>query len=80
MPDRGDQDGPSDVTPGTGGEVPSYYFCLDHNSVESEVGCRAEVRLGPYPTFEAASQALEAARRRTEAWDDDDDDWGSGEA
>jgi hypothetical protein len=54
---------------------PVYYFCLDHHLVEGADGCRGEVRLGPYPTFDAASSALETAQRRTEAWDDEDEAW-----
>jgi hypothetical protein len=29
-------------------------------------------RMGPYPTREAAQHALEQARARTEAWDEED--------
>lgn len=29
-------------------------------------------RMGPYPTREAAEQALATARARTEAWDEED--------
>ncbi len=31
--------------------------------------------LGPYPTREAAQQALETARNRTEQWDEEDRRW-----
>jgi hypothetical protein len=66
------------VTAGAGGEAPVYYYCLDHGLVEGAVGCRAEVRLGPYPTFDEASRALETARRRTELWDAVEDEWDNG--
>ena len=33
--------------------------------------------MGPYPTREAAAQALETASRRTENWDQEDEDWRS---
>jgi len=35
--------------------------------------------MGPYPTREEAAQALESARRRTEAWDEDERRWREGE-
>jgi hypothetical protein len=66
------------VVAGMGGEGDAYFFCLDHGLVEGIVGCRAEVRLGPYATFDEASRALENARRRTELWDSVDDEWDNG--
>jgi len=48
-----------------------WYFCLDHRTVEPADGCRAAVRLGPYPTREEAEQALETVERRNDAWDND---------
>jgi cell division septation protein DedD len=44
---------------------------LDHKTVEGEEGCRAEVRLGPYPTRDEAEQALETVEKRNEEWDTD---------
>ena len=35
--------------------------------------------MGPYATREEASQALSAAARRTEAWDEEDRRWREGE-
>lgn len=58
-----------------------YYFCLTHHRVEPYEGCRSEERLGPYPTKDEASHALEKAEQRNEEWendprwnDDDDED------
>jgi hypothetical protein len=34
--------------------------------------------LGPYPTREAAANALQTARERTESWDEDDRRWNQG--
>ncbi len=48
-----------------------WFYCLDHKQVEPENGCRAEVRLGPYPTREEAAKALETAERRNLEWDND---------
>ncbi|WP_199421942.1 SPOR domain-containing protein [Actinotalea solisilvae] len=35
-------------------------------------------RMGPYPTREAAEQALSTARERSESWDDEDRRWREG--
>jgi hypothetical protein len=50
-----------------------WWFCLRHNTVESDETCPGKDRLGPYPTKEAAAQALETVRRRNEEWDAADD-------
>ena len=49
----------------------SWFYCLDHKAVEPEEGCRAEVRLGPYTTWEQAARALETVEERNEEWDND---------
>ncbi len=51
-----------------------WWFCLKHNTVEPDPGCRAKDRLGPYPTREEAAHALETVRQRNEEWDAADDD------
>ncbi|MGD0375314.1 MAG: hypothetical protein ABSB01_12115 [Streptosporangiaceae bacterium] len=51
-----------------------WWFCLKHNTVEPDAGCRAKERLGPYPTREEAAAALETAKRRNEEWDAADGD------
>jgi hypothetical protein len=52
-----------------------WWFCLKHNTVESDDGvCPGKDRLGPYPTREAAAHALETVRRRNEEWDAQDGD------
>jgi hypothetical protein len=58
----------------------SYYWCTDHHAVEDEHGCRAEVRLGPFPTREAAERALETVRERNEKADAEDREWEDGES
>jgi hypothetical protein len=50
---------------------PSWYYCLDHKTVEPEEGCRAEVRLGPFGTREEATKALEKVGQRNVEWDND---------
>jgi hypothetical protein len=57
----------------------SWWFCLKHMEVEHGAGCPGKDRLGPYPTREAAADALETVRRRNEEWDAQDR-WPGGEA
>ncbi len=48
-----------------------FYWCLDHKAVEGPEGCKGADRLGPYPSREEASLALEKVARRNEAWEED---------
>ena len=48
-----------------------YYFCLEHHTVETEDGCRAADRLGPYDSRDEAEHALEKVQERNEDWDND---------
>ncbi|MBC3192776.1 hypothetical protein H7X46_17055 [Pseudonocardia sp. C8] len=57
-----------------------WFYCLKHNTVETQDGCRAADRLGPYPDRETAARALEIARERTEAEDRKDRQWKEGDA
>jgi hypothetical protein len=50
-----------------------WYYCLEHRAVEPRSGCRDAVRLGPYPTPDAAAEALDTVERRNRAWDNDPD-------
>ena len=52
-----------------------FYWCTDHDTVEDEEGCRMEVRLGPFPTREAASHALASVQERNERFDAEDEEW-----
>ncbi|MFC5730529.1 MULTISPECIES: hypothetical protein [Nocardioides] len=49
----------------------AFWFCLKHHAVEGEDGCPSKDRLGPYASEAEASRALETARERSEAWDED---------
>jgi hypothetical protein len=53
----------------------AFYWCIDHHAVEGRDGCRAEVRLGPYPTREAAEHALQTVQERNEKADAEDRAW-----
>jgi hypothetical protein len=57
----------------------AFYWCTDHHTVEGRDGCRAEVRLGPYPTREAAERALQTVQERNEKADAEDRAWEDGE-
>ncbi len=49
----------------------SWYYCLDHRSVEPYEGCRSQSRLGPYATAADAARALERVTERNDDWDTD---------
>lgn len=51
-----------------------FYFNTKTRQVEEGKPSSWTNRMGPYPTREAASHALEKAVRRTEAWDEEDKD------
>lgn len=50
----------------------SWWFCLRHLRVEQGPGCPATERMGPYNSREAAEEALETARDRNVAWQEQD--------
>ena len=58
----------------------AYFWCTQHDTVEEESGCRAELRLGPYPTRQEAEGALAAVQRRNEELDAEDRAWEDGDA
>lgn len=58
------------------GEAPRFYWCLRHQRVESEDSkCPVRFLLGPYPTREAATAALDQVQERNEEWDAEDARW-----
>ncbi len=48
-----------------------FWYCLNHHRVEGQDGCAYKDRMGPYATEAEAARALEKAKERTEAWDND---------
>ncbi|MGO1316511.1 MAG: SPOR domain-containing protein [Cellulomonadaceae bacterium] len=54
-------------------ESPQYYFNVTTGQVELGKESPWDQRMGPYPTREAAAQALGRAQARTEAWDEEDE-------
>ena len=51
----------------------SWYYCLEHQRVESEEGCPNSERMGPYLSESEAQHALENAAERNAAFDAEDD-------
>lgn len=51
-----------------------YWYNVVTHEVEAGAQSDWTQLIGPYPTREAAEQALEKVRQRNEAWDDADDD------
>ena len=51
----------------------AWYYCLEHQLVEPELGCPNSERMGPYESEAAADAALKTAHDRNEAFDGDDD-------
>lgn len=53
-----------------------FWFNVRTGAVETDVDrSRMEDLMGPYPSREAAEQALATARARTEDWDAEDRRW-----
>lgn len=53
-----------------------WYWCFDHNRAEAEgQQCRAESRLGPYRTKQAAEDWKSTAEQRNEVWEEQDREW-----
>lgn len=56
-----------------------YWFNINTGQVETdETRSQNEQVMGPYATAEEAANALEAARARTEKWDEEDREWEEG--
>ncbi|WP_308281601.1 SPOR domain-containing protein [Cellulomonas sp. PS-H5] len=49
-----------------------FYYNTETGQVEQGKQSTWSHLMGPYPTREAAQHALEKARSRTEAWDEED--------
>ena len=52
-----------------------WFFCLSDHTVRQGKQARGVDRMGPYPSKQAAEQALEIARARNKAADDADKKW-----
>ena len=52
-----------------------WYYCVEHDEVEPEVGCPGKNRLGPYDTRAEAEEALEKVKARNAAWKAENERW-----
>lgn len=53
-----------------------FWWCLRHRRVESgDDVCPAQYRLGPYPSAEEATRALDTVDRRNAEWEAEDARW-----
>lgn len=54
----------------------TWSWCLRHDRPErSDEHCRADDRLGPYPTEEAARRWKDRVESRNDTWEDEDERW-----
>lgn len=61
-------------------EPPQFWFNTATGKVETnENKGQSKDLLGPYATEAEAQEALQTARQRTEAWDEEDRRWNNGE-
>jgi hypothetical protein len=55
--------------------MPEYWWCLTHERVEHGSICKADNRLGPYPSEAEARGWRERRDRREETWEEEDKRW-----
>ncbi|MGC4174878.1 hypothetical protein [Demequina sp.] len=56
-----------------------YFFNTSTKMVEKGRQSSWEHLMGPYDSPEEAENAMEIAKKRSQAWDDDDKSWGGDE-
>ncbi|WP_370327315.1 hypothetical protein [Euzebya sp.] len=66
-----------DTHTGEGARDGGWWWCLTHETVEQGSTCRAQDRLGPYPTADAARDWKARRDAREEAWEAEDERWES---
>lgn len=52
-----------------------WYWCMTHGTTEQGVKCRAQDRMGPYATEEAARNWKQTRDAREDKWEEQDDRW-----
>ena len=50
----------------------SFWWCLNHKSVEQGLGCGSTTRIGPYDTQQQAATALERVGKREKEQEEKD--------
>ncbi|HEX8632248.1 MAG TPA: hypothetical protein VF755_29165 [Catenuloplanes sp.] len=59
----------------------TYFWCLRHRTVETEAqACAAQYRLGPYPSADDATRALDRVKERNASWTAEDVRWAGEES
>lgn len=59
-------------------EPTRWYWCLRHERAEPQgEECGAQLRMGPYPSKEAARSYAETAQAREDTWAAEDERWES---
>jgi hypothetical protein len=53
----------------------TFWFCLDHHTVEGFAGCGSRNRIGPFPSQEQAAQALQTVADREQRYEAADREW-----
>jgi hypothetical protein len=53
----------------------TWWFCLEHETVEPFDGCGSQNRIGPWDTQEAAGNALSTIAERERRYDEEDAAW-----
>lgn len=56
-------------------QIPEFYFNVRTKMVEKGRVSSWEDLMGPYSTRSQAEDALETAKKRSDSWDDEDDQW-----
>jgi len=57
----------------------TFWFCVDHHTVEQFPGCGSQNRIGPFDTEAAAADALKTIADRERRYDAEDSAWDEGE-
>lgn len=52
-----------------------WYWCLKHGIAEQGLVCKADDRLGPYPSQQAAENWRATSESREETWEEQDKAW-----
>ena len=52
-----------------------WYWCLKHGTVEQGLVCKADDRLGPYASREAAQNWRQTSEAREDRWEEQDKAW-----
>ena len=60
---------------GTKDLEPTFWFCLDHHTVEDFAGCGSRNRIGPFDTQSEAAKALDTVAERERRFDAEDSAW-----